>query len=1076
MGSSGRDEAGEGNGGSGMARDMTDRRRTEDGLPYSELKYRTLFELAGDAIVLAKVADGQVRVAECNDRALRVFGRTREQMLGATPVDLSPTRQPDGRLSIDAVKSISSSVLDGQPQFFEWRHCRFDGTLFDVEVSQRRLDLPDGPHLLAVIRDVTDRKQAEAELRMKSSALDSADYAVAFSDPRGVLSYVNQAFVDMWGYARVEDVLNRPALEFWQHADRANEALQAVTKGRQWLGELDALRRDGSVFPAQVAASMVSDAQGRPVGLMAYFIDVTEQRQAEEALRASEQRFRQIFASAPISILEQDFTAVGDWLEELRNRGVCELGAFLQAEPQALRHALSLVRLVDVNDTTLRLFEVDSKEKLLRAWPGLFTKETLDVFAEELQAIWEGRNRAGFECAARTFKGRSIQCQMHWVVPLDNGRMDLRRVIVAIDDITERKQIEQALQESQRKLQAIFDHTSHFIGLMESDGTLIHANRAALAFAGTAQSEVLGKPFWETPWWTHSQELQNRLREAIRRAASGEFVRLEADHPGPDGAVHYFDSSISPVVNENGAVVLLIPEGRDVTARKVAEKALRESQDRLRSFMESAPDGFLLCDRGLRIIDINARALADFGVGNRDELIGRDFAQVVRATAEPGRLDEYLEALERGETFAIEDSQPGGLFGDKLFRVRVFTAGDALGIISTDVTSRRRAEQALRESEERYRSFVQNFRGIAYRGRMDFVPVFVHGAVEELTGYTQKEICEGKPRWDQVIHPDDLPAVFTEDLERLRSVPGYSYEREYRIVRKDGTVRWIHDVIQNVCDASGKPTLVQGAIYDITERKDAEAAHQQLESKLRVAHKLQAVGQLAAGVAHDFNSLLTVVLGNAELLSRRLAHGGSDRNADESAASLERIVQAVERGQSLVQKMLMMGRARVRNLQLLDLSRVIAETHEVLKGVVGSSIRLHVRLEPNLRHFRGDVAQMEQVVLNLALNARDAMRSGGELLAETANVELDAETAAAHPSAEAGAYVMLMVQDTGEGIEHEHLERVFEPFFSTKPIDKGTGLGLSIVHSIVEQVGGHITVESSPGRGTTFRLYFPAVE
>jgi PAS domain S-box-containing protein len=273
--------------------------------------------------------------------------------------------------------------------------------------------------------------------------------------------------------------------------------------------------------------------------------------------------------------------------------------------------------------------------------------------------------------------------------------------------------------------------------------------------------------------------------------------------------------------------------------REKSNKALREIEQKFRFFYQNAPIAYQSLDENGHLIEVNNAWLETLGY-DRKEVIGKSFGDFLH----PDWKDHFNENFPRfkavGEILDVEFEmvkKDGALIAVS-FNGKIDTDSEGYfhqtHCIFEDITEMKRTEGAFQESEERYRSFVQHFRGIAYRSRMDFIPIFFHGAVEEITGYTEGEFVDGNPRWDQVIHPEDLPGLFTADEEKLHSIPRYSYEREYRIVRKDGSVRWVHDVIQNVCDASGKPAILQGAIYDITDRKQTEESLRESEEKFRL--------------------------------------------------------------------------------------------------------------------------------------------------------------------------------------------------------------------------------------------------
>jgi PAS domain S-box-containing protein len=296
---------------------------------------------------------------------------------------------------------------------------------------------------------------------------------------------------------------------------------------------------------------------------------------------------------------------------------------------------------------------------------------------------------------------------------------------------------------------------------------------------------------------------------------------------------------------------------------------------------------------------------------------------------------------------------------------------------------------------------------------------------------------------------------------------------ENRVLTRDGSellVEW-----------HGRPTFKEGGQFDfffgvgidITERRRAEEEKARVEAQLRDAYKMQAVGQLAAGVAHDFNSILAIILGNAEHIRGKLR---DDQIEGPEAAALEHITAAVERGASLVRRLLTFGRASRGRPQRLDLNRIVSEMERMLQPLISDQIEFRVNLASDISPVHADPGQLEEVIMNLVLNARDAMPNGGMLTVETASVTLNEAHVAAHVEARTGPHTMLAVSDTGIGLGEETHRRLFEPFFTTKPVDQGTGLGLSIVHGIVAQAGGHINVTSKPAKGTTFKVYFPSVE
>ncbi len=372
--------------------------------------------------------------------------------------------------------------------------------------------------------------------------------------------------------------------------------------------------------------------------------------------------------------------------------------------------------------------------------------------------------------------------------------------------------------------------------------------------------------------------------------------------------------------------------------------------------------------------------------------------------------------------------------------------------------------ESERESERRYRTLVESsIQGIHIQ--RDWITLFVNPAFARMLGYGAAGELVGLDT-RQWITPQDLARLERDREARLRGEPVAS-QYELQATRRDGSQIWVEIQVTEIVWA-GAPAI-QSTVLDISEHKHAEQALRQSEAQLRQVQKMEAVGQLAGGVAHDFNNLLTVITGRTELLLLRLAADDAHRR------DVELIRKTADRAASLTQQLLAFSRKQMLQPRVLDLNGVVAGMAQMLRPLIGETIELDSLLDPALGRVRADPAQIEQIVLNLAVNARDAMPQGGRLTIETSNVELDGSFAAAHPGASAGPHAMLSVRDTGAGMSPEVQAHLFEPFFTTKGVGKGTGLGLATVYGIVKQHGGYIRIESAPGAGTAVRIYLARV-
>lgn len=364
--------------------------------------------------------------------------------------------------------------------------------------------------------------------------------------------------------------------------------------------------------------------------------------------------------------------------------------------------------------------------------------------------------------------------------------------------------------------------------------------------------------------------------------------------------------------------------------------------------------------------------------------------------------------------------------------------------------------ERLRLSEERYRSLIENLDDIVYAIDLEGRINYVSGGVARF-GYAPGELMG--QRFLDFTHPDDRARVrdgfaarVAEDQEPI----------EYRVLDRDGKVRFVRSASRRTM-LDGKVTGLLGILFDITVQRQTEDA-------LRMAQKMEAVGRLAGGVAHDFNNILTVISSYAGLALRGL------RGEDPLRRDLEEIRKASDRATALTRQLLAFSRRQVLQPSVIDLNQLLEGVEKMLRRLIGEDVDLRMSPAPDLGRIRADPGQVEQVVMNLVVNARDAMPEGGALTLLTENVELDDEFVLNHAGARSGPHVMLAVSDTGCGMDASVLERLFDPFFTTKPAGKGTGLGLATVYGIVSQSGGAIWAESAPGEGSTFRVYFPRVD
>ena len=507
---------------------------------------------------------------------------------------------------------------------------------------------------------------------------------------------------------------------------------------------------------------------------------------------------------------------------------------------------------------------------------------------------------------------------------------------------------------------------------------------------------------------------------------------------------------------------------QQITERQRVEQALRASEDKLRSIIETAPEFILTMDRDGKILFMN-RADAPF---TREQMVGSSGYNYL-----PSEFHEQLSnALEHvfrtAELYQYETIGPGPRDTASWYSNRVGPVAHngqvvAVTVCAHDITARKRAEEDLRQARQQYEALVNSIDGIVWECDAQTLQfLFVSLKAEQITGYSRTRWLDEPAFWEDHLHPadrDQASALRTNAIQEERD-----YECEYRMVTSDGRTIWLRDIVTVVVE-DGRAAALRGLMLDVTERKLAAEELRKNEEQLRQSQKMEAIGRLAGGVAHDFNNLLTAIIGYGQMLLNSVHDEPSRTYVVESD-------KAAQRATSLTRQLLAFSRNQVMQPTTLNLNAVVATLSTMLRRLIREDIELVTLLSPDLGNVSADPGQIDQVVINLVVNASDAMPAGGTLTIETANVGMDESSPLEHLGLAPGRYVMLAMSDTGAGMDAETKSRIFEPFFTTKKVGRGTGLGLSTVYGIVKQSGGQVLVQSELGQGTMFRVYLPQVD
>ena len=666
---------------------------------------------------------------------------------------------------------------------------------------------------------------------------------------------------------------------------------------------------------------------------------------------------------------------------------------------------------------------------------------------------------------AMEYRLRRHDGEYRWVLDIGVPRFDQDQsfagYVGCAVDLTERKQAAEALRKSEEKFSKAFRQSPMALTLTNAkDHRYIDVNETFERLTGWHRDEVVGRTPFDIGLWEDPAE---RLDFTKRVLADGLVRNLETRFRMRDGSIRV-GLATAEQIELNGEPCIIVVAA-DITDRKHAEEALHESQQRLSGVIASAMDSIISVDQQQRIVLFNAAAERMFRC-SAAEAIGqqverfiperfrsvhaehiRQFAETGATTRDMGAMGSLWASRADGEEFQVEasisqiESQ-----GKKLFTV-----------ILRDITERQRAEDALRQSEERFsKVFRSSPLAVTISTEAEGRYLDVNKAFLQMLGYERREVI-GHTAQDL-----NFWAEPSERDEMIRQLRGNGQVADFHTQCKtsEGQKREV-EVSAELVELDGG-RCVLAITRDVTETR-------QLEAQFRQAQKMEAVGRLAGGLAHDFNNLLGVIIGYSDLsLPLTTSESMLERH-------LEQIKKASNRAVSLTRQLLAFSRQQVVFPKLLDLNEVLNNVADMLQRLVGEDVAISFRPTLPIDTVYADAGQIEQVLMNLVANARDAMPSGGTIVIETAHAELDKRYASQHSGSHTGQHVVLSVSDTGCGMDESTILQIFEPFYTTKEVGKGTGLGLSTVYGIVKQSGGYISVESQPGRGTTFKIYFPKV-
>lgn len=1030
----------------GIFRDITERKRADRTIQklsrFREAIIRTTAE--GICVCYAVPDFPFVVFSVWNDRMTEITGYTLEEI---NRLGWYQSLYPDPNLQARAQERMARMRFGDDLHAEEWEITRKDGQQRTVTISTSMLEIEgDIPAVAALIQDVTEQqrtiqalRKSERSLQLFYALMNLTDDAIHVIDP-ATSQYLefNERACARLGYTREElqrlgvvdisDVFP-DQLAWGEHVQRVKAAGSMTLEGNHH-------RRDGSTFPVEVNVRFVTLDQREYMVSVAR--DITERRQADEArqlaldsLRRSEERFSKLFHASPFSIIVASY-------------------------PEG--------KIIEANAAFLRICEFTREEVLGRTTGEL----AIWVLAEDRQRMLDSLRTQG---AARNmeylFQSKSGR-QHTLVMSVEIIRLDDQDYSLAMSiDVTDRKAAEAELRKTDELLRVVVQSTTDAVFVKDLEGKYLLFNEAAGRFVGLLPADALGKDdtaFFDEP-------AVKIIRAHDQKVIETGIVSTAEELATAAGITRIYHATKVPYRDASGNIIGVIGISRDITDRKQAEQTIRENEERYRKLFETCGDAIFILDIDGTIRSLNPVAATMHGC-TPDELIGKRMQELdVPADAEqvPNRMQRILA----GETLKFEvvhRRKDGTTFPVDVVATLMHVAGEPLVLaFDRDITERKLTEDSLRQSLSRMQATLDatadGILVVDLEGRIvDLNQQFL--AVWKVPADT---IAVG--RKEDLISSFNQHPLIVEMLGQLRD-PDAFVQRVREIY--ESPTESSFDVIEfrdgRTFERLSRPQLMSGVpVGRVWSFRDV-TAQLQLEQQLRQAQKMEAIGQLAGGVAHDFNNLLTVINGYCDLLLTK--------NAEENPwfEPVTEIRDAGRRASRLTEQLLSFSRKSLMSLQVVQINAVIVDTEKLLRRMIGPRVELHLELHPEAGNIRADVTQLEQVLMNLVVNARDAMPDGGRItistLVSTTNIIGEIGSAAPIPN----KYAVLTVSDTGMGMTAEQCSRIFEPFYTTKDVGKGSGLGLAVVHGIVRQHGGQIRVESQPGQGTTFTVLLPRVD
>ena len=983
-----------------------------------------------------------------------------------------------GRPFADLIAPEFAPILDDD--MAEWlaesapvplRLRRLDDSLADVEAKAVAVGDDGDESIIVIARDISDLKHAALAIVDQESflhaVLDNLAEGIVAVDEDGCVITANAAACRMFG-ARTEDLAGLSFVELVGAAANRLGHVEPCAPAAVAASQVTAHRRDGTPFLVELAVGAMRRA-GRTFSVVA-IRDVTKEVEARNRARRAEAQFIDAIESVPVGI------------------------ALFDADD----------RLLVVNERYRELFS-----EIAELITSGVTFETMARALVERGAIPDDAGREGAWLRTRLTRhhrpDRPFETRRgdRWLLIREHRTAD-GGTFTIVSDITERKTREEELRRLERENRLILNAVGEGIYGVDCDGNTTFVNPAAARLTGFRVEELLGAHQHEishhtradgTPYPSEDCPIYATFVDGrARRVSDDLFWRKD----GTSFPVEYVST---PVVGESGEIEGAVVTFADITERKRSEEAIRAGEARYRHLFDNVPmsvweedwtrvkamvdrlaaegitdlDAYFRTEEGklrdlprmIQFIDFNARTVELYGAADKDEIY-RNFDAFL-ASLDWRTVATAIATFVAGRSKSSQECRERTLDGRDIWVREIYQLPDdddgswsRVVVTIEDITQRKRAESDLRRSEAQVRAIMENIAdGLITMDEKGIIHSF-NAAAETMFGYDAEEVIG---QTVEILMPEEIAARHHEYLEAFtaRGGPrgGRPVAREVTALHKDGTTFPIELVVG--ATYPGDARMFIGTMRNISDRK-------KVETRLRESQKLEALGQLAGGVAHDFNNLLMIING----YTRRALANLDDKARIED--SLAQVIGSTDKAATLTRQLLLFGRRDVLDRRVLSLAVQIDEIESLLLSLLGETIELVIERGEEDLFVETDPGQLHQAIVNLALNARDAMAGGGRIWIAVDAVEADAGFRDRHPTTRPGRYARITVEDNGEGMDEETLARVFEPFFTTKEQGKGTGLGLAMVYGFVKQSEGAIEATSRPGEGAAFSIFLPLTD